>query len=96
MTAAVTVLVPRALTSIVGGERSVQVPLGDGATVADLLDALASEYPVLGRRVRDETGALRRYVNLYVGGEDVRVLRGVATVIGPGQEVQILQSVAGG
>jgi molybdopterin converting factor small subunit len=51
---------------------------------------------VLGRRIRDETGALRRYVNVYVDGEDVRLLGGVSTEVAPGQEIQILQSVAGG
>lgn len=96
MTGAVSVRVPRALASIVGGERTVDVALDSVATVAAVLDVLAEKYPVLGRRIRDETGALRRYVNVYVDGEDVRLLSGVSTEVASGQEIQILQSVAGG
>ncbi|MCQ4121242.1 ubiquitin-like small modifier protein 1 [Rhodococcus tibetensis] len=96
MTGAVSVRVPRALASIVGGERAVDVPLDSVATVAEVLDVLTEQYPVLGRRIRDETGALRRYVNVYVDGEDVRLRNGVGTEVAPGQELQILQSVAGG
>ncbi|MBC2639980.1 MULTISPECIES: MoaD/ThiS family protein [unclassified Rhodococcus (in: high G+C Gram-positive bacteria)] len=96
MSGGVTVRVPRALASIVGGERSVHVPLDAASTVSDVLDVLAGEFPILGRRIRDETGALRRYVNVYVDGEDVRLLGGVGTEVTPGQELQILQSVAGG
>jgi molybdopterin converting factor small subunit len=46
--------------------------------------------------VRDETGALRRYVNVYVDGEDVRALDGIATALRPGSQVHVLPSVAGG
>ncbi|MEU2004286.1 ubiquitin-like small modifier protein 1 [Rhodococcus sp. NPDC019627] len=96
MTGAVSVRVPRALASIVGGERTIDVAIDSVATVAAVLDVLAERYPVLGRRIRDETGALRRYVNVYVDGEDVRLLSGVSTEVASGQEIQILQSVAGG
>lgn len=96
MNGGVTVRVPRALSSIVGGNRSVHVPLDSASTVSRVLDVLAGEFPILGRRIRDETGALRRYVNVYVDGEDVRLLDGVGTEVTPGQELQILQSVAGG
>ena len=96
MSEGVTVRVPRALASIVGGKRSVDVPLDSASTVSHVLDVLAGEFPILGRRIRDETGALRRYVNVYVDGEDVRLLDGVGTEVTPGQELQILQSVAGG
>jgi molybdopterin converting factor small subunit len=51
---------------------------------------------VLARRLRDETGALRRYVNIYVNGDEVRRLRGLETEVAAGQEVVIIQSVAGG
>lgn len=92
----VTVLVPRTLMSATGDQRRLQVPFELGGTVGRLLDVLAVQYPLFDRRLRDETGALRRYVNLYVDGEEVRRLRGVATEIRPGQEVRIIQSVAGG
>jgi molybdopterin converting factor small subunit len=65
-------------------------------TVGFLLDSLAGDYPVLARRLRDETGALRRYVNIYVNGDEVRRLQGLDTEVAAGQEVVIIQSVAGG
>jgi molybdopterin converting factor small subunit len=61
-----------------------------------VLDAVAADHPVFDRRVRDESGALRRHVNVYVGGEDVRRLDGLSTPVGPDDEVMIIQSVAGG
>ncbi|MCC2661221.1 MAG: molybdopterin synthase sulfur carrier subunit, partial [Arthrobacter sp.] len=65
-------------------------------TVGWLLDAVTGGYPVLARRLRDETGALRRYVNIYVNGDEVRRLQGLDTEVSAGQEVLIIQSVAGG
>ncbi|MDQ1621762.1 MAG: sulfur-carrier protein, partial [Actinomycetota bacterium] len=53
-------------------------------------------YPALSRRLRDETGAIRRYVNIYVNGNEIRRLQGLATRVAPGQEVLVIQSVAGG
>lgn len=92
----VTVLVPRTLMSVAGEQRTLEVEIGDSTSIAALLDGLAARYPVFDRRVRDETGAVRRYVNVYVDGEDIRQLDGVATVLEPGQQVRIIQSVAGG
>ena len=65
-------------------------------TLAMLLDELERDYPVLVRRLRDETGALRRYVNVYVDGIDVRSERGVATLVGEDAVVRILPATAGG
>jgi molybdopterin converting factor small subunit len=92
----VTVVVPRLLAECTGGRRELSVPLGGPGTVGAVLDAVAAEHPVFDRRVRDETGALRRHVNVYVGGEDVRRLEGLATAVGPDDEVMVIQSVAGG
>jgi molybdopterin synthase sulfur carrier subunit len=92
----VTVVVPRLLADCTGGQRELSVPLGGPGTVGAVLDVVAAEHPVFDRRVRDETGALRRHVNVYVGGEDVRRLGGLATPVGPDDEVMIIQSVAGG
>ncbi|GAP55152.1 putative sulfur carrier protein slr0821 [Arthrobacter sp. Hiyo6] len=61
-----------------------------------LLDSLSGDFPVLARRLRDETGALRRYVNIYVNGDEVRRLQGLETEVAAGQEIVIIQSVAGG
>lgn len=92
----ITVLIPALLASTVDGQREVRIPVDGSATVADLLDTIGAEYPVFNRRVRDETGALRRHVNLYVDGEEVRRLDGTATQVHHGQEVLIIQNVAGG
>ncbi|MGY1840113.1 MULTISPECIES: MoaD/ThiS family protein [unclassified Modestobacter] len=92
----VQVLLPRLLADCTGGRSAVALDLPVGATVGAVLDALAAEHPVFDRRVRDETGALRRYVNVYVDGDEVRRLRGLATVVPAGAEVMVVQSVAGG
>ena len=92
----VQVLLPRLLSDCTGGRTAMSLDLPSPGTVCALLDVLAAEHPVFDRRVRDETGALRRHVNVYVGGEDVRRLEGLATPVGPDDEVMVIQSVAGG
>lgn len=91
----VQVVLPGVLADLAGGARHLDVETG-GGTVSDLLDALAVEHPRLARRIRDETGALRRFVNVYVDGEDVRFEQGVGTAVRDGTVVQVLPSVAGG
>ena len=92
----VQVLLPRMLSECTGGRTSMSLELPAAATVCGLLDALAADHPVFDRRVRDETGALRRHVNVYVDGEEVRRLSGLATPVPAGAEVMVVQSVAGG
>ena len=101
----VTVVIPSVLAPAARGQTEIEVPDGFGAagsrpdgsgTLRGVLDALAAEYPVLGRRLRDERGVLRRHVNVYVGGQDVRRLEGLDTAVGPDEEVLVIQSVAGG
>ena len=60
------------------------------------LQTVTGDYPALSRRLRDETGSVRRYVNIYVNGNEIRRLQGLVTAVAPGQEVLIIQSVAGG
>ncbi|TKJ25270.1 ubiquitin-like small modifier protein 1 [Blastococcus sp. CCUG 61487] len=91
----VQVLLPGALAGLAGGARHLELQ-PDGGTLADVLDALAAEHPVLCRRIRDETGTVRRFVNVYVDGEDVRYAGGLRTPVTDGAEVQVLPSVAGG
>jgi molybdopterin converting factor small subunit len=87
-------LVPGVLRGEVGGAARLEI---DGAgTVRAVLDQVAARWPRLERRVRDEAGEIRRYVNVYVDGEDVRRLAGQDTPVPPRAEVQILPSVAGG
>jgi sulfur-carrier protein len=92
----VSVRLPRLLSECTGGRTSMALDLPQPATVCGVLDALAAEHPVFDRRVRDETGALRRHVNVYVDGEEVRRLSGLATPVPAGAEVMVVQSVAGG
>ena len=96
----VTVVIPSVLAPAAKGQTELEVPDGSGAegseTLREVLDALAAEYPVLGRRLRDERGVLRRHVNVYVGGRDVRRLEGLDTAVGPDEEILVIQSVAGG
>ncbi|MHA7275903.1 MoaD/ThiS family protein [Arthrobacter sp. HLT1-21] len=92
----VTVLIPTLLRPLIGDRARVSVATATAAPLAEILDDLHHGYPVFARRIRDETGALRRYVNVYVDGEDVRRLAGLSTPVPPGAEVMIVQSVAGG
>jgi sulfur-carrier protein len=93
----VVVKVPSALRAHTGGQRTIPVSVpAVGAPLADVLDQLARVHPALVRRLRDETGEVRRFVNLYVDGVDVRTEGGLATPVRPGAEVLVLPSVAGG
>jgi molybdopterin synthase sulfur carrier subunit len=90
---AVTVKLPTQLRAAVGGASSVA---SSGATVGEVLDGVYGEHPELKDRIADESGELRRFVNVYIGGEDIRFLDGLATPVSDGGEVQILPAVAGG
>jgi molybdopterin synthase sulfur carrier subunit len=91
----VEVVLPGSLADLAGGARHLEVEVA-GCTLRDLLDALAARHPVLGRRIRDETGTLRRFVNVYVDGEDVRYDGALEAAVPNGAVVQVLPSVAGG
>ncbi|GAA3292569.1 MoaD/ThiS family protein [Arthrobacter citreus] len=92
----VRLVLPAALSAAAEGHRELERAGGDELTAAQLLDGLALDYPRLERRIRDEAGQLRRYVNVYIDGEELRTLDGLASTVPPGSEVLILQSVAGG
>ena len=90
----VTVRVPTILRSLTGGESEVGV---DGAsTLQELLDKLDADHPGIRGRVLDDDGKLRRFVNVYVGEEDVRFAGGLETPITDGVTVSIIPAVAGG
>jgi molybdopterin synthase sulfur carrier subunit len=92
---AVEVVLPGVLADLAGGTKHLQVEPA-GGTLADLLDTLAAVHPALARRIRDEAGAVRRFVNVYVDGDDVRYAGGLGTPVPDGAVVQVLPSVAGG
>jgi MoaD family protein len=89
---AVTVKIPSQLRAATDGEATAQV---EGATVGEVLDALYERYEELHSRIAED-GGLRRFVNVYVGGEDIRFLDGLDTSVSDGDEVTILPAVAGG
>jgi sulfur-carrier protein len=92
----VEVHLPGLLADDAGGRTVLAVDAVGVTTVSDLLDAVGRSWPRLGRRLRDESGALRPYVNVYVGQEDVRWADGLATAVRAGDVVLVLPSVAGG
>ena len=73
-----------------------EVDVPDDARLGDVVTALSLRYPALGRRIVDETGALRRFANVYVGQDECRRLEGLATPVPPGIDVSIIGSIAGG
>jgi molybdopterin synthase sulfur carrier subunit len=89
---AVTVKLPTQLRDAAGGAASASV---DGSTVGEALEALYAEHGELRERISDGSG-LRRFVNVYVKGEDIRFLDGLDTAVADGDEVTILPAVAGG
>jgi sulfur-carrier protein len=89
---AVTVKIPAQLRATTGGDG--EVP-GEGSTVGEVLDSVYTAHPDLRDRIT-EGGELRRFVNVYVGGEDIRFQDGLDTAVSDGAEVQILPAVAGG
>lgn len=90
----VKVKIPTQLRQLVGGEKELEVE--SAASIRDLLDSLGSRHPGLLERIVDEKGDIRRFVNLYVGDEDVRFLQGLDTPVEGDQVVSILPAVAGG
>jgi MoaD family protein len=87
------VKLPTQLRDAAGGQGAVEA---EGSTVGEVLDALYAEYAELRDRLSDGDGGLRRFVNVYVGGEDIRFGDGLDTAVADGDEVQILPAVAGG
>jgi len=90
----VTILVPGALRTETSGESTLTVAAS--GSLRDVLEAVDTQWPRLGRRLRDEQGHLRRFVNVYIDGEDCRGLSGLDSPVRDGAEVQVLPSVAGG
>jgi sulfur-carrier protein len=90
---AVLVKIPAQLRAAAGGEAETEV---DGATVQEVLDGLFERFEELRARIYDDDGSLRRFVNVYLAGEDIRFLDGLATPVADGAELTILPAVAGG
>jgi molybdopterin synthase sulfur carrier subunit len=89
----ITVKIPTQLRSVTSGEAETQID--EAGTVGEVLDGLYERYDGLRDRIAED-GDLRRFVNVYVGGEDIRFLDGLDTSVDDGDEVTILPAVAGG
>ncbi|WP_148574065.1 MoaD/ThiS family protein [Nocardioides caldifontis] len=89
----VQVRIPTILRTYTGGESEVSA---DGADLAAVLDDLEARYAGIKARIVDETGELRRFVNVYVGNDDVRFLEGLGTATPDGTKISVIPAVAGG
>jgi MoaD family protein len=89
---AISVKIPTQLRAATDGDTTAEV---EGKTVGEVLDSLYERYGELRSRIAED-GGLRRFVNVYVGGEDIRFLDGLETPVSDGDEVTILPAVAGG
>ncbi len=90
---AVTVLIPQPLRPLTDGQATVE---GITGALAACIEDLETRFPGVRERMLDEEGELRRFVNVYINGEDVRFEDGLATAINDGDEVSIVPAVAGG
>ena len=89
----VSVRIPTILRSYTGGTAVVSIAPG---TVRDVIAGLDADYPGIGGRLLDEAGQLRRFVNGYVGEEDIRLAQGLDTLVPAGGQVSVIPAVAGG
>jgi sulfur-carrier protein len=87
------VRIPTPLRRFTGGSEEVSA---DGATVAALVEDLERSHPGLKERICDEGGKVRRFVNIFVNGDDIRFLNNLETVIKAGDEISIVPAIAGG
>lgn len=89
----VRVKIPTQLRTLTAGLDLVEA---DGESIGQVIDALEERHPGFSRRIIDDSGQLRRFVNVYIDGEDVRFLSGLDTRVPPRSEVAIIPAVAGG
>ena len=87
------VLIPTALQQYAGGSDELEI---GGATVQEVLDEMAAQYPNLKKQLFNDRGELRQFVNLYKGSEDTRTLQGLTTPLKDEDELSIVPSIAGG
>jgi molybdopterin synthase sulfur carrier subunit len=89
----VSVRIPTILRTYTGGESEVSA---EGADLGEVLDNLEANHPGIKARILDDGGDIRRFVNVYVGNEDVRFLEGLGTATPAGASLSIIPAVAGG
>ncbi|MDO7867760.1 MoaD/ThiS family protein [Nocardioides jiangxiensis] len=89
----ISVRIPTILRTYTGGASEVTA---EGATLAEVLDYLEANHAGIKDRILDSNGELRRFVNVYVGNEDVRFLENLATATPAGTQISVIPAVAGG
>ncbi|MBX6383108.1 MAG: MoaD/ThiS family protein [Microbispora sp.] len=89
----VSVRIPTILRTYTNGAAEVSA---EGGTLREVLRKLDADYPGIGGRILDETGKIRRFVNVYVGEEDVRFADGLDTATPDGVQISVIPAVAGG
>jgi molybdopterin synthase sulfur carrier subunit len=89
----VVVRIPTPLRRMTNGQDKVEM---EASNLADMIEKLEASYPGFKERLIDENGELRYFVNIYLNGEDVRFLNGLATAARSGDEISIVPAVAGG
>ena len=90
---AVKVRVPSPLMKLTDNKSEV---MAEGATVSDVLNNLESQFTGIKDRICDESGAPRRFINIYLNEEDIRFLDGEGTAVNDGDEISIIPAIAGG
>ena len=90
------VRIPTPLRKFTGGAESVTVDSTAGTTVAAILQDIEGRHPGLKERICDDAGKVRRFVNVYVNGEDIRFLSSLETPVKEGDEISIVPAIAGG
>lgn len=88
-----TVRIPTPLRNATGGAATVEV---EGGTLKSVIDDLEAQHPGIGERLLDDSGELRRFVNVFVDDEDVRFQEGLSTLVEEDTTVSIIPAVAGG
>jgi molybdopterin synthase sulfur carrier subunit len=88
-----TIRIPTPLRKLTNGKEEV---IASGATVAELIGNLESQYPGIKERICDEAGKVRRFVNIFANDEDIRFLKNLDTPIKDSDEVSIVPAIAGG
>ena len=89
----VSVRIPTILRTYTNGESEVSA---DGGTLAEVLESLDASFPGIRSRILDDQGTIRRFVNVYVGNDDVRFLEALDTSTPEGVQVSVIPAVAGG
>lgn len=90
---AIMVRIPTPLRKLTGEKGEIEAA---GSNISELIEDIENRYPGLKERIYDETGEIRRFINIYVNEEDIRFIDGEKTAVADGDEVSIIPAIAGG